>query len=167
LGFWKTGLVPYNPAVALRQLPATPINIPDPVVPQHLQTPKNDLELKKAIATLGDSSATPTHVGRKLGKAAEVFHAQVTILEAERVSLLVHIKEIEEVVSRKRKRVPGIGPKMVGEVMEAMVEKLPKRATQWCRRLTTPLSDTESDWNSLADTVDDDISSCIIVARSE
>jgi hypothetical protein len=80
---------------------------------------------------------------------------------------LVHIKEIEEVVSRKRKRVPGIGPKMVEEVMEAMVEKLPKRATRRRRRLTIPLSDTESDWNSLADTVDDDINSCIIVAGLE
>ncbi|KAI9762164.1 MAG: hypothetical protein M1840_001459 [Geoglossum simile] len=134
---------------------------------KHLQTLKNNLELKKVIAILGDSNATPTRVGRKLRKAAEVLHTQVTILEAKQLSLFAHIKEIEEVVSRKRKRVPGIGPKTIGEVVEAMVEKQSKWVTRRCRCLTTPLSNTESDWNSLAGTVDDDISSYIIVTGSE
>jgi DDE superfamily endonuclease/Tc5 transposase DNA-binding domain len=166
-GFRKTGLVPYNPAAALRQLPTTPIDIPDPVIPQHLQTPKNDLELKKAIAMLENNNTTPTRIGQKLGKAAEIFHAQVTILEAERLSLLAHIKEIEEVVSRKRKRVPGIGPKTIGEVMEVMEEVQPKRATRRRRRLTTPPSDSGSDWSSLDGVMEDDISSCIIAVESE
>jgi hypothetical protein len=166
-GFWKTGLVPYNPAVVLRQLPTTPLNIPDPVIPQHLQTPKNAFELKKAMEVLGDDDATPTRIGRKLGKAAEVFHAQTLVLEAERLNLLAHIKEIEEVVSRKRKRVPGIGPKTIGEVMEAVGGGPPKRATRQRRRLTTPPFDNGSDCSSLDCTIDDDISDCIIVGGSE
>ncbi|KAI9769454.1 MAG: hypothetical protein M1839_003668, partial [Geoglossum umbratile] len=104
---------------------------------------------------------------RKLGKAAEVLHAQVTILEAERLSLLAHIKEIEEVVSRKHKRVLGIGLKTIREVVEVMAKKPPEQATRRCHCLTTPPSDTESNWNSLDGTIDDDISSCIIVVGSE
>ncbi|KAI9763848.1 MAG: hypothetical protein M1840_009032 [Geoglossum simile] len=72
-GFRKTSLVPYNPAAALRQLPTTLLDIPDSVVPEHLQTPKNAADLKKALEMLNGNDMTPTHIGRKLGKAAEMF----------------------------------------------------------------------------------------------
>jgi hypothetical protein len=39
---------------------------------------------------------------------------------------LAHIKEIKEVISRKCKRIPDIGPKIIGEVIETMLEKLLK-----------------------------------------
>lgn len=50
-----------------------PLDIPNPVALQHLQTLKNAFELKKALEVLDDNDATPTRVGRKLRKAAEVF----------------------------------------------------------------------------------------------
>ena len=94
---------------------------------------------------LGNDDATPTRIGRKLEKAAKVFYTQTTVLEAERLNLLAHIKEIGEVISRKRRSVSGIGSKTIEEAIDAVKEGPPKRVIRRHRRLSTSPSDTEGD----------------------
>jgi DDE superfamily endonuclease len=164
-GFRKTGLVPYNPAAVLRQLPTTPIKTPNPTVLPGLQTPKCPSEITKALDMLGNSDSTPVRVGRKIGRAAMALHTKATVLEVECRDLLAHNKRIREATSRKRKRVPGNGPRLVGEALDAL-ETIPRkkpntRSTQR-RRASTPLSDSESDAGSLEGITDEDINSCII-----
>jgi uncharacterized protein YqgV (UPF0045/DUF77 family) len=62
------------------------------------------------------------YIDQKLRKVVEIFHTQVTILKVEWLSLLIYIKEIEEVVSRKYKKVLGISSKTIGEVMKVIKE---------------------------------------------
>ena len=65
-GFRQTGLVPFNPAVALRKLPIIQLIQPDPIIPLHLQTLKNAHNLDQARDKLEPGDETPILVARKV-----------------------------------------------------------------------------------------------------
>ena len=164
-GFRKTGIVPFNPAAALRLLPmldATPL---DPVVSLHLQTSRNQEELNRAKEKIGNGDETPIRVACKVCRRAGILEAENFILHAEIQQYKSHIAKKQEAGSRKRKRVPYRGPVPVGEVLNTVEGSRHGGTTTWAakrQKAATPPFEAEDDCTSLEGDIDDDINSCIL-----
>jgi hypothetical protein len=117
-GFRKAGLVPFNPKKALERLPTPAASTP--IVQPQIQTPKTQKDVQQALEDLGSAAQEAT---KKIGKAAMIFHARAILAEKESQELIEETKIMQEVASRKRKRVPGKGPQLVGAVLESLEQQ--------------------------------------------
>ena len=117
-GFRKAGLVPFNPKVALEQLPAPPATPePEPAVEQQIFTPKNQQDIQKLLEATG---SVLQDAMKKLGRAATLFHARALLAEKECKELFEENRKMQAAASRKRKRVPNNGIMSIGEVLESL-----------------------------------------------
>ncbi|KAI9774517.1 MAG: hypothetical protein M1840_002764 [Geoglossum simile] len=86
--FHKTGLNPFNPAIALRQLPAVPISTPHPTILLEFQTSQTLHHLQASIkqAQKLENDKSDDHLDNlqlirtKIGKAATIAMAKEKIL---------------------------------------------------------------------------------------
>jgi hypothetical protein len=180
-GFRKAGLIPYNPAAVLRQLPSQPLTPPPPTIPQEFLTPKDIEHLKRSIkerdelVSTGkpDDLAVSQKIQAKIDKATTTAFADRTILQQREQELLEHQQRKKAAASKKRKRVDPLQNMTVGEVnamfnrpiasSKAKCAEQPPRTTRQRRRPATPeLSDSAAD--SLGADEDSDVNSCIILA---
>jgi hypothetical protein len=86
-GFCKAGLVPFNPAAALSQLPLAPPTLPRPTAPIPQDTPRNLQQFKSALSSLEtffqEEAAWLEQVEmlrNKLAKAVATWTAEINIL---------------------------------------------------------------------------------------
>jgi hypothetical protein len=118
-GFRKTGLNPFNPAIALRQLPSIPMSPPRPTIPLEFQTPQNLYHLNFAIKkaeeldrhTVEDHTSDPQLIRSKIEKAATVAMAKEEILQRELKELRAHHLETAVTGPRKKRKVLGKEPR--------------------------------------------------------
>jgi DDE superfamily endonuclease len=169
-GFRKAGLVPFNPATVLRQLPIPPLETPNPTMPLHLQTPKTVKELHNAIDALKREGSDCDAIQVKISKAAVTAFNDRLILQQEYDELRAHANQKQKKASRKRKRVPGQQEQTVNEVRKALEtpkrQRTTRRTAQQPRRSPTP-SDSETDPDSPYEVYDDDMNSSIIVVAPQ
>ena len=164
-GFRKTGIVPFNPAAALRILPILDAIPPNPIVALHLQTPQNQDDLNRAKENIGTGDETPIQVARKVCKRAGILEAENFILRAEIQQHKAHIAKKQEVASQKRKKIPHKGSVPVAEVLNVVAGSRHRGTTTRAakrQKAATPPFDAESDCTSLEGDIDDDMSSCIL-----
>ena len=168
-GFRKAGLVPFNPAIALQRLPTEPLETPAPVPLQQLQTPKTIQDLKNMIAMLEQDGPDHLEIQAKINKASTVAFTDRFILQQENQELRVHIGQMREKASKKRKRIPASPEQTVGEARQALEAlKRPKTTRQKAKRpqrSSTP-SDTEIDSDSPYYTSGEDMDASVIVVVS-
>jgi hypothetical protein len=179
-GFCKTGLKPFNPALALRQLPTLPPTPPRPLVPLEFQTPKTlsalNYSIQIANACDSDDREGQKRIRSKIDKAAATAMTKIEILEREAAEKQAFQAEQQVSRARKRRRALGGQALTVGEANAKKKEleeggtqgrKAPTtRQTQSRKRPATPDSPEES----LEDSSSDDssgISSCIICEAHE
>jgi len=178
-GFSKTGLNPFNPLMAICQLPLIPMSPPRPTIPFEFQTPQNlhqlDFAIKKTLElrqdTAEDHSSDLRIVESKIAKAATVAMAKEEILRRELKELRAHHIETGANRPRKKKKVLGKEPLTVREVRDIIEaerrggrrqRKRPTtRRTRARKQSTTPeTSDLSSD-ESL-ESEESDISTLIV-----
>jgi hypothetical protein len=143
-GFRKTGLNPFNPALALQQLPAAAASPPWPLIPIEFQTPKTLQQLHYAInkAEEVDKGASETRekdlrlIRTKIEKAATQAMAGEEILKRELTELKAFQAEKSATGSRKRRRVLGNQALTVGEAVERM-EAIERGGRQVRKTMTT------------------------------
>ena len=136
---------------------------------QQLQTPKNQQNVQKALEDLGSTAREAT---KKIGKAVMVFHARALLAEKESKELLEETKKMQEAASRKRKRVPGSGPQLIGAVLESL-EQLKEgggrvtrqRAAKQQRRspLIIEVKTEDEGLEDLEESDLSDVSDCIVI----
>jgi len=169
-GFRKAGLVPFNPALALRRLPADPLEIPAPAPLQRPQTPKTMQDLKNMIAMLEQEGSDHREIQAKINKASTIAFTDRLILQQENQELRTHVSQIREKASRKRKRIPGSSEQTVGEARKALETlkrpRTTRRKAKQRQRSPTP-SDTEIDSDSPYHASGDDIDASIIVVVAQ
>ncbi|KAI9773744.1 MAG: hypothetical protein M1839_002015 [Geoglossum umbratile] len=163
--FRKTGLVPFNPATVLQQLPVTPLIPSKPVAPPQLQTPPNVQDLEKMQQILGDSDTTPNRIAKKALKTAITLLAENLILHKENKNLLAHNSRKQAKVSKTRKRIPIEGSATIGEELvleERLRRRGPARKVKQQQYWNWSLSENENDEKDLEGKVDSNMNSCII-----
>jgi hypothetical protein len=126
-GFRKAGLVPFDPKKALERLLTLEVTAPPAATPppaaaseQHFSTPENQHEVQKLLEETGSALQNAVE---KIGKAVIVFHARAVPAEKECQELVEETKKMQEAGSRKRKKVPGKGPQLVGEVLDFLKQQ--------------------------------------------
>jgi hypothetical protein len=119
-GFRKAGLIPFNPAIVLRQLPAAPPLPPDSVIPLHSQTPKtarqfqNAMDLRQRSNTIENSEQKI--IVSKISKGTAAALADREIMQKEHQNMLDNCESTQETTFKRRKRVSGSRAMTVGEV---------------------------------------------------
>ncbi|KAI9853874.1 MAG: hypothetical protein M1813_001785 [Trichoglossum hirsutum] len=181
-GFRKTGLNPFNSAIALRQLSIVPISPPRPTVPLEFQTPQTlhhlqasikqaqELENDKSHDHLGDLQLIRT----KIEKAATLAIAKEDILRREMKDLREYQAEMSDKRPKKKRKVLGSEPLTVKEARAKVIaaekrgqqqqKRPPTRSTRACKRVYISESSTSSSSES-SETGDSDISTLIVCRR--
>jgi hypothetical protein len=181
-GFCKTGLNPFNPATALRQLPIAPMSPPRPTIPLEFQTPQTLHHLQASIKQaqelendkLHDHSGDLQVIRTKIGKAATIAMAKEEILQREVKELREHQAEMGDMRPKKKRKVLGSKPLTVKEAREKIIalegggqrqRKRPlTRSTRACKRVYTSESSTSSSSES-SEAEDSDTSTLIVCRR--
>jgi hypothetical protein len=177
LGFHKTGLHPFNPAMALRELPLLLPMPPRPTVPLEQQTPHNLAVLRQCISLAGDCDEEDIEASKiiraKINKAATTAIAKIEILERELQETKAF--RLEQGGNRPRKKRRALGGQVLtcGEARARMTGlemggtepsvTATTRQTRRQKRPTTP-DNLDETWKELSDEESSDISSCIICA---
>jgi hypothetical protein len=162
-GFRKTRLAPFNPAAALRRLPIIQLTPPDPVVSQHVRTPKNTHDFDQAHDMLAVGGETPIQVARKVWKAAATFQAENMVLQHQVEEFEDYNAQKQSTTSRKRKRIVVDEPITIGNAQKLIGGAERKRTTTWVSKqkcLKEPVNKAEKDQESLEGSLNDDINSC-------
>jgi hypothetical protein len=107
-GFRKAGLVPFNPAAALSQLPLAPLTPPRPTTPISQDTPWNLQQFKSALGSLEtffqEEAARSEQVEilrNKLTKAVATWTAEIDILHKDNADFFNHSQQKQQAASRK------------------------------------------------------------------
>jgi hypothetical protein len=130
-GFLKSGLIPFNRSIVLKQLSHP--QSPEPMSPEaqsRLQTPKNLKELENIKKLLDEPGSPLVEAARKVYKAAEAFYAKALILQTDYDDMVEETVKMRTAASRKRKKVPVDGPQAVGTVLD--LEKSSSRGGRKC-----------------------------------
>ena len=121
-GFAKTGLNPFNPASALRQLPLLPLTPPRPVIPLEFQTPKDLAALRYCInmsnACPSDGLEAGKIIRAKIDKAATTAMTKIAIFDRETAERNAFLAEQQAKHGGKRRRVLGGAALTVGNAKE-------------------------------------------------
>ncbi|KAI9760030.1 MAG: hypothetical protein M1840_002746, partial [Geoglossum simile] len=121
---------------------------------------------------LEDLGSTAQEATKKIGKAAMVFHARAILAEKESQELIEETKRMQEAASRKRKKVPGKGPQLVGAVLGSLAQqkegggratrsqtaKKPRRSPS-----IIEVGREEESLDDLEDSDSSDLSDCIVI----
>jgi hypothetical protein len=174
-GFRKTGLLPFNPALALRQLPLLPPTPPRPTIPLEQQTPHNLAVLRHCISMVDTSDEGNVEASKmvraKINKAATTAMAKIEILERELQETRAFQSKQGANKPRKKRRALGGQALTCGDA-RAKTRALEGGTTR--ATLTTTTRTTRSrkrpaspdglneTWEGLSDEELSDISSCII-----
>ncbi|KAI9761880.1 MAG: hypothetical protein M1840_001533 [Geoglossum simile] len=134
---------------------------PTLAVQTQIQILKTQKDIQQALEDLGSVAQKVT---KKIGKAAMIFHARAVLAEKESQELIEETKKIQEAASRKRKKVPGKGPQLVGAVLES-VEQQKKRGCRVTRRSSSVIEvkTAEEDLEDSEDSDSSDLSDCIVI----
>jgi hypothetical protein len=101
-----------------------------------------------------------------------IFHARAILAEKESQELIEETKRMQEAASRKRKRVPGKGPQLVGAVLESLEQQKKgggrttrSQAAKRARRSPSVIEVKmeEEGLEDLEDSDSSDLSECIVI----
>ena len=170
--FRKTGLNPFNPAFALRQLPLLPHTPPCTHIPLEFQTPKNVTALNFCIDAEQNASEEGQKVIRaKINKACTMAMTKIVIRERDDAQREAFEAEQHGNRARKRRRALGGEALTVGQAKQKVKEleqghkqrqtRSTTRSAKTHKRPATPDSSEES-FEDISDSDLSDISSCIV-----
>jgi hypothetical protein len=175
-GYRKSGLIPFNPAAVLSQLPLAAPTPPRPIIPVPQSTPKNVQQFETALDSLNNflgqevvDSEELKMLREKLTKAATTWTAEIDILRKDNADFFHHSQQKQQAASRKRKRIPGGQAYTLEEVRNAL--KTPQHPTQERHlrpnarrtRVWTPPEMPEEHLTDIEESIGSDINDCIVV----
>ncbi|KAI9781500.1 MAG: hypothetical protein M1839_005915 [Geoglossum umbratile] len=180
--FRKTGLNPFNPAIALCQLLIAPISPPCPSIPLEFQTSQTLYHFKASIKQAEELENDKLHdhlgdlqlIRTKIGMAATIVMAKEEILQHEIKQLREHQAEMSDMRPKKKRKVLGSEPLTVKKARAKVAategrgqqqqKRLPTRSTWACKSVYISESLTSSSSES-SETEDSDICTLIVYGQ--